>query len=123
MRSTGGASKGDLPLPFEYSPTPSPRPAKPAPAPEAGPLVHRLIGAHLTSRGLPPGSDLVITPRRPRRGEVAIVRSGGRVRVGIFDHERGRAVLRSDRGTRWLPPDAVYLGIAALAAPTLDGMP
>lgn len=54
------------------------------------------------------------------------MRSTGGVSKGdlrIFDLERGRAVLRSDRGTRWLPPDAVYIGIAALAAPTLDGMP
>ncbi|GGR67796.1 hypothetical protein GCM10010197_39050 [Nocardioides luteus] len=91
--------------------------------PEDGTLIHRLVGGHLTSRGLPPGSDLMIDPRRPRRGEVAVVRSGGRTRVGIFDLERGRAVLRSDRGTRWLPPDTVYVGVAALAAPTLDGMP
>lgn len=65
----------------------------------------------------------MINSRRPRRGEVAVVRSGGRIRVGIFDLERGRAVLRSDRGTRWLPPDTVYVGVAALASPTFDGMP
>lgn len=65
----------------------------------------------------------MINPRRPKRGEVAVVRFGGRTRVGIFDLERGRAVLRSDRGIRWLPPDAVHIGVAALASPTLDGMP
>lgn len=125
MRSTGGASRRDVPLPFDVVPGALPTPARraPAPAPQDETLVHRLVGAHLTSRGLPPGSDLVINPRRPKRGEVAVVRSGGRTRVGIFDLERGRAVLRSDRGTRWLPPDAVYVGVAALASPTLDGMP
>ncbi|MEU0315040.1 hypothetical protein [Nocardioides sp. NPDC006273] len=125
MRSTGGASRCDVPLPFDVTPDPLSAPAKrpPAAAPEDGALVHRLVGAHLTSRGLPPGSDLLINPRRPKRGEVAVVRSGGRIRVGIFDLERGRAVLRSDRGTRWLPSDAVYIGVAALASPTLDGMP
>jgi hypothetical protein len=65
----------------------------------------------------------VINPRRPRRGEVAVVRSGGRTRVGVFDLERGRAVLRSDRGIRWLPSDTVYIGVAALVSPTLQGMP
>lgn len=124
MRSTGGV-QCDVPLPFDVALDAVSSPAKRsrAPVPEAGAQVHRLVGAHLASRGLPPGSDLVINPRRPRRGEVAIVRSGGRIRVGIFDLERGRAVLRSDRGTRWLPPDAVYVGVAALASPTLDGMP
>ncbi|MFE3999400.1 hypothetical protein ACFX43_11460 [Nocardioides sp. YIM B13467] len=125
MRSTGGASRCDVPLPFDIAvdalPAPVKRPS--APVPEEGTQVYRLVGAHLTSRGLPPGSDLMINPRRPRRGEVAVVRSGGRTRVGVFDLERGRAVLRSDRGTRWLPPDAVYIGVAALASPTLDGMP
>ena len=125
MRSTGGASRWDVPLPFDVAPEAVPVPARrsPVPAPEDGAQVHRLVGAHLTSRGLPPGSDLVINPRRPKRGEVAVVRSGGRTRVGIFDLERGRAVLRSDRGTRWLPPDTVFVGVAALASPTLDGMP
>ncbi|WP_143055069.1 hypothetical protein [Nocardioides luteus] len=124
MRSTGGASRRDVPLPFDVALGAVSAPARrPAPAPEDAMQVHRLVGAHLTSRGLPPGSDLVINPRRPRRGEVAVVRSGGRTRVGIFDLERGRAVLRSDRGTRWLPPDTVYVGVAALASPTLDGMP
>ena len=125
MRSTGGASRRDVPLPFGIAPDALPAPAKrsSARAPEEGTQVYRLVGAHLTSRGLPPGSDLMINPRRPKRGEVVVVRSGGRTRVGVFDLERGRAVLRSDRGTRWLPPDAVYVGVAALASPTLDGMP
>ncbi|HWC08449.1 MAG TPA: hypothetical protein VG458_05305 [Solirubrobacterales bacterium] len=125
MRSTGGASRRDVPLPFDIAPDALPAPVKrsSAPAPEEGAQVYRLVGAHLTSRGLPPGSDLMINPRRPKRGEVAVVRFGGRTRVGVFDLERGRAVLRSDRGTRWLPPDAVYIGVAALASPTLDGMP
>ena len=125
MRSNGSASRRDVPLPFDVVPDVVSTSVKrsPAPVPEDETRVHRLVGAHLTSRGLPPGSDLVINPRRPTRGDVAVVRSGGRVRVGIFDLERGRAVLRSDRGTRWLPPDAVYVGVAALASPTLDGMP
>ena len=125
MRSTGGASRLDVPLPFDVAHHVVSAPARRLRerAPEDDRLIHRLVGAHLTSRGLPPGSDLVIDPRRPRRGEVAVVRSGGRTRVGIFDLERGRAVLRSDRGTRWLPPDTVYVGVAALASPTLDGMP
>ncbi|MER7605423.1 hypothetical protein [Nocardioides sp. NPDC127503] len=125
MRSTGGASRRDVPLPFDIAPHALPAPVKrsSAPASEEGTQVYRLVGAHLTSRGLPPGSDLMINPRRPKRGEVAVVRFGGRTRVGVFDLERGRAVLRSDRGTRWLPPDAVYIGVAALASPTLDGMP
>jgi hypothetical protein len=125
MRSTGGTSRCDVPLPFDVVPDAMSEPVRrsPAPVPDAGPLVHRLVGAHLTSQGLPPGSDLVINARRPKRGEVAVVRSGGRTRVGIFDLERGRAVLRSDRGTRWLPPDTVYIGVASLASPTLEGMP
>ncbi|WP_141780185.1 hypothetical protein [Nocardioides albertanoniae] len=125
MRSNGGASRCDVPLPFDVAPDAVSAAAKrsPAPLPGDGTQVHRLVGAHLTSRGLPPGSDLLIDPRRPERGEVAVVRSGGRTRVGIFDLERGRTVLRSDRGIRWLPPDAVYVGVAALVSPTLDGMP
>ncbi|NGN93307.1 hypothetical protein G5C66_11220 [Nocardioides sp. KC13] len=125
MRSTGGSSRRDVPLPFDVAPEAASAPVRrsPASAPGDTTQVHRLVGAHLTSRGLPPGSDLLINPRRPKRGEVAVVRSGGRTRVGIFDLERGRAVLRSDRGTRWLPPDTVYVGVAALASPTLDGMP
>jgi hypothetical protein len=125
MRSTGGAAWRDEPLPFEVTPDAVPAPAKrsPVPVPDDGRQVHRLVGAHVTSRGLPPGSDLMISPRRPKRGEVAVVRSGGRTRVCVVDLERGQAVLRSDRGTPWLPPDAVYLGVAALYSPTLDGMP
>lgn len=125
MRSTSGVSRCDVPLPFDVAARAVPAPAMRTrvPALEDGRQVHRLVGAHLTSRGLPPGSDLVINPGRPKRGEVAIVRFGGRTRVGVFDLERGRAVLRSDRGTRWLPPDTVYVGVASLASPTLDGMP
>lgn len=88
----------------------------------SGRWLHRLVGSHLVSRGLPPGSEILVDPRRPRRGEVALVRSGGRLRVGVFDLELGRAVLRSDRGTRWLDADAVYVGVAALVGAPLDGI-
>lgn len=88
---------------------------------EDGRRLHRLAGSHLVSRGLPPGSELLVDPRRPRRGEVALVRSGGRLRVGVFDLELGRAVLRSDRGTRWLDQDAVYLGVASVVNAPLEG--
>lgn len=127
VRSSGGRSRGDEPLPIELpAERPvdggGPRPVRPRERDtDGGRRLHRLAGSHLTSQGLPPGSELLVDPRRPRRAEVALVRSGGRLRVGVFDLELGRAVLRSDRGTRWLDQDAVYLGVASVVSAPLEG--
>lgn len=86
-----------------------------APTPGAH-LLHRLGSDVLASRGWPRGTELLVERgRRPQRGEVALVVDGGRRVVGELGLELGRVALRTDRGWRWLGPQAEYLGVVVQA--------
>lgn len=88
-----------------------------------GRLLHRLGGDALASRGMPAGTELVVEPARsPRRGHVMLVRTGGRLRVGVFEVELGRAVLRSDLGSVWLDHRVEFVGVVTVVNPPLDGL-
>jgi hypothetical protein len=93
-------------------------------AAESGLLRYRLPDDALASRGWPAGTELLVAPgRRPRRGQVALVREGGRLKVGVFEVQLGRAALRSDRGSVWIGASAEYVGVVTLAGAPLAGMP
>jgi hypothetical protein len=78
----------------------------------------------LASLGYPAGTELVVDPGRlPRRGQLLLVREGGRLKIGVFEVELGRAVLRSDLGSTWLGSSVEFVGVATLAGAPLDGMP
>jgi len=78
----------------------------------------------LASLGWPAGTELLVEPvSRPRRGQVVLVRESGRLKIGVYDVELGRATLRSDTGSTWLGPTVEYVGVATLAGAPLDGMP
>lgn len=89
-----------------------------------GRLSYRLGSDALASHGLPAGTELVIDPQRPpRRGHVLFVRVDGRLRVGVFDVQLGRAVLRWDHGSLWLDHTVEVWGVATEADAPLEGMP
>jgi hypothetical protein len=101
-----------------------PRGRRAAPAETGGRALHRLGSDALASRGLPAGTVLLVdTTRLPRRGQVLLVRVGGRLRVGVFEVELGRAVLRSDHETVWLDHTTEVWGVATVVDAPLDGMP
>jgi hypothetical protein len=111
-------------LPLEVQPAlvGTGRPARP-PA-RTGALVHRLGSDALASHGMPAGTQVVLDPERPpRRGHVLFVRVQGRLKVGIFEVELGRAVLRSDTESFWLDHTVEVCGVATVADAPLDGMP
>ena len=129
MRSEHGSADLQERLPLELgSTTPagerSARASRPRRNAEAGLLRYRLRSDALASRGWPAGTELLIAPgRRPRRGQVALVREGGRLKVGVFEVQLGRAALRSDRGSVWIGASAEYVGVVTLAGAPLAGMP
>lgn len=127
MRSAVG---GQQVLPFDVLPaaaSDSNAPVSGAPEPGVTPdawLRIRLRTDVLASRGWVPGTELVVERgRRPRRGEVTLVRVDGRARIGVFDLHLGRGALRTDHGTSLLGSSVTYLGVVTLAAPPLAGMP
>lgn len=84
----------------------------------------RLRNDALASHGWPAGTELVIaTDRRPRRGEVALVKEGGRLRIGVLEVRFGRSALRTDHGSTLLGSTARMVGVVAVAAAPLEGMP
>lgn len=86
-------------------------------------FVHRLGSDTLASLGFPAGTRMVVdTARPPRRGHILFVRTQGRLRVGVFEVELGRAVLRSDGETFWLDHTTEVWGVAIAADPPLDGL-
>lgn len=84
----------------------------------------RLRNDALASHGWPAGTELLVDPgRRPRRGQVALVSEGGRLKIGIFDLQLGRGVLRTDRGSVWLGASARFVGVVTLVGAPFEGMP
>lgn len=131
MRSGRRPPEGQECLPLDLPPPPAvsarARPA-PGPAPEQvrddGDLRIRLRNDALASRGWPPGTELVVaTDRRPRRGEVALVKEGGRLRIGVLEVQYGRSALRTDHGSVLLGSTARMVGVVAVVAAPLEGMP
>lgn len=115
----------DLPPPPEVSARerPAPGPAS-SPVREDGDLRIRLRNDALASRGWPAGTELVVaTDRRPRRGEVALVKEGGRLRIGVLEVQYGRSALRTDHGSVLLGSTARTVGVVTVAAAPLEGMP
>ncbi|MFC5730584.1 MULTISPECIES: hypothetical protein [Nocardioides] len=131
MRSKRGVGEGQECLPFDLPPTRSVgrpdeevhEPVRPPAAPDRVRL--RLRTDALASRGWPAGTELLVEPagRRPRRGDVVLTREGGRLKVGVFDLQLGRRVLRSDRGSTWLGASAEVVGVVTVAGAPLAGMP
>jgi hypothetical protein len=86
-------------------------------------FVHRLGSDALVSHGLPAGTQVVVdTQRPPRRGHILFVRVRGRLKVGVFDVELGRAVLRSDLESFWLDHTTEVWGVVTAADPPIDGL-
>ncbi|TNM49577.1 hypothetical protein FHP29_01640 [Nocardioides albidus] len=130
MRSARGVAVQDclpldLPLDLPASGERSTRRPPRAPVPETGDDVRiRLRNDALASHGWPAGTELLVsTARRPRRGEVALVREGGRLRLGVLEVQFGRSALRTDQGSTLLGPAARMVGVVTVAGPPLAGMP
>lgn len=86
---------------------------------------YRLANDALASRGWPAGTELLVTEgRRPVRGDVALVREGPRLRIGVFDVQFGRGVLRTDHGSVILGSAARHVGVVTqvVVGVPLDGM-
>lgn len=120
-------------LPFDLAPD-APRPAERAaprsarasstPEVDEDRMRCRLRNDAFASRGWPAGTELLVdVRRRPQRGEVALVREGGRLKIGVLERQLGRSALRTDHGTVWLGSTARFVGVVTLVGATLDGMP
>lgn len=120
MRSITAALEGQAELPVAL-PMPVPRRARRrTPVSRGARLVHRLGSDALASRGLPAGTEVLVDPDLlPRRGHLLFVRVDGRLRVGFFEVELGRAVLRSDHGSIWLDRGVEVVGVAVEVSPPL----
>jgi hypothetical protein len=121
-------SEGQDYLPFDLPPgDPVPDDRAAAVRRPAGPdrLRLRLRTDALASRGWPASTELLVEPggRRPRRGDVVLAREGGRLKVGVFDLQLGRRVLRSDHGSVLLGASAELVGVVTVASAPLAGMP
>ncbi|WP_418063347.1 hypothetical protein [Pimelobacter simplex] len=115
----------DLPPPESAAPRPAARKAPPRAAPGDGDDVRiRLRNDALASHGWPAGTELLVSSdRRPRRGEVALVREGGRLRIGVLEVQFGRSALRTDHGATLLGAGARMVGVVTVAGAPLAGMP
>ena len=131
MRSGRRSTEGQECLPLDLPPPPevSAR-ERPAPGPssarvrEDDDLRIRLRNDALASRGWPAGTELVVaTDRRPRRGEVALVKEGGRLKIGVLEVQYGRSALRTDHGSVLLGSTARTVGVVTVVAAPLEGMP
>jgi hypothetical protein len=139
VRSKRGVGEGQECLPFDLPPAPSAGESAGEAVEQSGDEVHepvrrpaeperirlRLRTDALASRGWPAGTELLVEPtgRRPQRGDVILAREGGRLKVGVFDLQLGRRVLRSDRGATWLGASAEVVGVVTVAGAPLAGMP
>lgn len=127
MRSVRGGAAAQECLPLDLPP-PVPPPApreRPAQVKADGDDMRiRLRNDALASHGWPAGTELVVsTDRRPRRGEVALVREGSRLKIGVLEVQFGRSALRTDHGATLVGSSARMVGVVTVAAAPLDGMP
>ncbi len=118
------AAQECLPLDLPPPVPPAPR-ERPAQVQADGEDVRiRLRNDALASHGWPAGTELLVsTDRRPRRGEVALVREGGRLRIGVLEIQFGRSALRTDHGSTLLGSSARMVGVVTVAGAPLAGMP
>ncbi|MBM9460211.1 hypothetical protein JK386_09870 [Nocardioides sp. zg-536] len=147
MRSGRRVAEGQECLPFELpetvarhvgqegaAPTPSAAPRSSTPSAGttgrgarpagSGDTRIRLRNDALASRGWPAGTELLVSAgRRPRRGEVALVREGGRLKIGVLEVQFGRSTLRTDHGASLLGTSARFVGVVTVAGAPLEGMP
>ncbi|MGN0064146.1 MAG: hypothetical protein ACI379_07865 [Nocardioides sp.] len=87
------------------------------------PLDFLVLGEGFGSRGWGPGTvAYYAAARRAARGEVAVVREGERLLVGVFALELGRPVLRTDKGATWLGPRSQVVGVVRMVEPPLEGL-
>lgn len=132
MRSVRGGAAAQECLPLDLPPPEPPEPrsprvrssAKAVPAADGEDVRIRLRNDALASHGWPAGTELVVsTDRRPRRGEVALVREGGRLKIGVLEIQFGRSALRTDHGAFLLGASARMVGVVTVAGAPLAGMP
>ncbi|MBM7519965.1 hypothetical protein [Nocardioides nitrophenolicus] len=129
MRSVRGGAAAQECLPLDLPPPEPPaaraRPAANSPGRADGDDVRiRLRNDALASHGWPAGTELLVsTDRRPRRGEVALVREGGRLKIGVLEIQFGRSALRTDHGATLLGSTARMVGVVTVAGAPLAGMP
>lgn len=84
----------------------------------------RLDGPEFTSRGWPPGTELLLdSRRRPQRGDIVVAEQGSALRIGVFGSQAGRLALRNDLGSIWLTSARQVVGVVTIAEPPLQGMP
>ncbi|WP_436700345.1 hypothetical protein [Nocardioides sp. BYT-33-1] len=131
MRSVRGGAAAQECLPLDLPPPVAParreQPARQRPEAPVGDgedVRIRLRNDALASHGWPAGTELLVsTDRRPRRGEVALVREGGRLKIGILEVQFGRSALRTDQGATLLGSSARVVGVVTVAGAPLAGMP
>ncbi|MCR1783264.1 hypothetical protein KVF89_12025 [Nocardioides carbamazepini] len=126
MRSVRGGAAAQECLPLDLPPpvTPAPRDRPEAVVADGEDVRIRLRNDALASHGWPAGTELLVsTDRRPRRGEVALVREGGRLRIGVLEVRFGRSALRTDQGATLLSSSARMVGVVTVAGAPLAGMP
>ena len=125
MRSVRGGTAAQECLPLDLPPPVPPAPReRPAVVADGEDVRIRLRNDALASHGWPAGTELLVsTDRRPRRGEVALVREGGRLRIGVLEIQFGRSALRTDHGATLLASSARMVGVVSVVAAPLDGMP
>ncbi|GAA4823167.1 hypothetical protein ACFQ0K_16605 [Nocardioides caeni] len=122
--STGASVQEQLPLGDLPAADARDRPARGRVEPERP--RYRLSNDALASRGWPAGTELVVEEgRRAVRGDVALVREGARLRIGVLDVQFGRGVLRTDHGSVILGAGARHVGVVTqvVVGVPLDGMP
>ena len=126
MRSArrGVAAQECLPLDLPPPVPPAPRERPAQLRADGEDLRIRLRNDALASHGWPAGTELLVsTDRRPRRGEVALVREGGRLKIGVLEIQFGRSALRTDHGATLLGSTARMVGVVTVAGAPLAGMP
>lgn len=128
MRSVRGGVAAQECLPLDLPPPEPPaaraRPAAAKVVTDGEDVRIRLRNDALASHGWPAGTELLVsTDRRPRRGEVALVREGGRLRIGVLEVQFGRSALRTDHGATLLGSSARMVGVVTVAGAPLAGMP
>lgn len=78
-------------------------------------------GDEFVSRGWPAGTVLHLEPAtRADRGELVVVRQGGRSLAGVFGLDRGRPALFTDHGSTWLAEQSRVVGVVRAVDATLS---